>query len=75
MRVIQTCILRLLVDADAPQALRGSIRSVTDEQEHPFANEQALLVLLHGMTRHLAGAIPTQEIDDAESSTHSGGIQ
>lgn len=48
MRTIQTLILRLLVDTDAPPTLRGAVQGVADSETHPFADEQALLGLLRG---------------------------
>ena len=52
MRIIRTFILRLLVDADEPQVLRGAVRCVADEdEEHPFTDEQALLTLLRRLGR------------------------
>jgi hypothetical protein len=39
-------VISLLVDTDEPQALRGSIRSVTSAEEHAFADEQSLVALL-----------------------------
>ena len=50
MRITLTFILRLLVDTDNPQALRGVIRAVSGAEEHTFANWQSLLVLLRQMT-------------------------
>ncbi len=51
MRTTRTLILRLLVDADEPNVLRGVLRPVSETDEHPFADEEALLVLLRQMTR------------------------
>ena len=47
MHTIQTFILRLLVDTDEPQALRGTVRSVTDDEKHSFTDGSSLLALLH----------------------------
>ena len=46
MRAIHVFILRLLVDSDYPQTLRGSIASVLEGKPRPFADEQSLLSLL-----------------------------
>ena len=51
MRHIQTFILRLLVDPDAPQALRGAVGSVPENEPRPFADEQALLAELRRLVR------------------------
>jgi hypothetical protein len=47
MRAIQTYILRLLVDSEASRHLRGSLQALTEPQTRPFADEQALLDVLH----------------------------
>ena len=47
MRVIRTFILRLLVNSVEPEALRGELRTVPEGEAQPFADEQALLALLH----------------------------
>jgi len=47
MRTIRTFILRLLVDTEEPQALRGAVRSVPNDDECSFADGQSLLALLH----------------------------
>jgi hypothetical protein len=50
MRTIQTYILRLLLDTEDPHTVRGVIRAVADDEEQPFADDQALLILLHRMS-------------------------
>jgi len=50
MRRIQTFILRLLLDTDDPHVLRGALRSVADDEDHPFASAQSLVNLLHELT-------------------------
>ena len=47
MREIKTLILRLLVDADEPQTLRGLLSAVANGEENSFTDEQSLLALLH----------------------------
>lgn len=49
MRQIQTFILRLLVDEDEPQTLRGVLRVVADDEERSFTDEESLLALLRRM--------------------------
>ena len=49
MRTIKTIILRLLVDTDQPQALRGMLNAVADNQLHHFTDEQSLLALLQNI--------------------------
>jgi hypothetical protein len=46
MRTIQSFILRLLVDADQPEALHGVLRCVSDDTEQAFTDETALIDLL-----------------------------
>jgi hypothetical protein len=46
MRTIQSFILRLLVDADQPDALHGSLRCVSDGTEQSFTDEKMLIALL-----------------------------
>jgi hypothetical protein len=57
MHITQTFILRLFVDLEAPEMLRGSLQAITGKEACTFTNEQALLVLLRQMTR------PTPEIE------------
>jgi hypothetical protein len=66
MRTIRTFILRLLVDIDEPQTLRGMLRSVVDNEEHSFTDEQSLLALLYSVS-HITGASP-EECNDKENS-------
>ena len=47
MRTIRTIILRLLVDTDQPQSLRGMMNAMPDDHPHPFTDEQTLLAQLH----------------------------
>ena len=49
MRKIQTFILRLLMDTEESQALRGAVRFVSNAEEHTFADGQSLLALLRRM--------------------------
>ena len=49
MHTVQVFVLRLFVDSEQPDGLRGALRSVPDGQMQPFADEQALLVLLRQM--------------------------
>lgn len=51
MRTTRTFVLRLLVDTDEPEVLRGVFRPVSENGEHPFTDEESLLALLHQATR------------------------
>ena len=61
MRTIQTFVLRLLVNTEEPQALRGAVRCVSDNEERTFADAQSLLALLRGMRQ-------TADPDNVEKS-------
>ena len=47
MRQIQTYILRLFVDPDNPEVLRGALQPVPEGETQPFSSGQALLTVLH----------------------------
>lgn len=50
MRTVKTFILRLLVDTDQPQALRGMLNAVADGNLYSFTDEQSLLRCLHHLS-------------------------
>ncbi len=60
MRTIQTFILRLFIDTDAPETLRGALQGIAESQAHSFTDEQALLNLLRYAVR-FACAAPLDE--------------
>ncbi len=47
MRLTRSFLLRLLIDPDCPGVLRGTLHVVADTQDYAFADERALLDLLH----------------------------
>jgi hypothetical protein len=49
MRTVRTFVLRLFCDTEEPDALRGAIQAVSDQDSHAFPDEQALIELLHEM--------------------------
>jgi hypothetical protein len=49
MHTVQVFVLRLFVDSEQPDGLRGALRSVPDGETQPFADEQTLLALLRQM--------------------------
>jgi len=51
MRSIQTFILRLLVDTEAPDGLCGVIQGVEEEHAHPFHDARALVAWLRETAR------------------------
>jgi len=50
MRTIHTFLLRLMVDTDDPQALRGSIQAIGEDSSHPFTDASSLLARLRELT-------------------------
>ncbi len=59
MRVIQTIILRLLIDTDLPQSLRGVMQAVGESEQRSFTDEHSLLELLRRF--NLTGDTTTNE--------------
>jgi hypothetical protein len=51
MHTTRTFILRLLVDSEDARGLRGALRSVAEDEEHPFSDQESLVALLQGMAR------------------------
>ena len=49
MRTIETCILRIWIDTDDPQVLCGAVRTIAEDAEHSFTDEQTLLALLRSI--------------------------
>ena len=67
MRTIQSFILRLLVDADQPEALHGVLRCVSDDTDQPFADEATLVDLLR---RRVNRSAPTSIPDTSTGAPH-----
>jgi hypothetical protein len=65
VREIQTLVLRLLVDDEEPQALRGAVRSLDNDLEHTFADSASLLALLQRMTQARVLPQPRETWNDA----------
>ncbi len=63
MRTIQTFVLRLFVDTDEPNTLRGSLRLISNEAEYAFVDARGLLDLLQQL------AAPSAETPSAESDS------
>jgi hypothetical protein len=57
VRIVQTFILRLLIDPDEPEILRGAIQPVPEGEPQPFVGERELLTLLR-RPFCLSGSIP-----------------
>jgi len=69
MRTIQSFILRLLVDADQPEVLHGVLRCVSDNTEQAFADESALVNLLHQwVNRSAPPSIPATSTGEPHES-------
>jgi hypothetical protein len=50
MRITAVFIVRLLVDEAEPDAVRGIVRRVSEEDEHAFSNASRLLELLRSLS-------------------------
>jgi hypothetical protein len=74
LRVIRTFILRLLIEADEAQQLRGTVCPVGDEQEYAFRDTQSLLHLLHQLVQHpqTNGREANSKSGDLTASTSGG---
>ena len=70
MRAIRTLILRLLVDSDQPQAVRGVVQAVADDEQHYFTDEQGLLALLQRLSR--AVSVPPDGCESDENPIDDG---
>ena len=46
---IHVFVLRLVTTPEEPERLRGAVRSLADEEEHPFVSGASLLDILHRM--------------------------
>lgn len=67
MRVVQTFILRLLVDPTEPETLRGTLQPLPEGAPHPFTDEQKMLRVLRWMMRPALvqeGEAPQKESTD-----------
>jgi hypothetical protein len=51
MRIVQTFILRLLVDTEHVDELRGALCAVAGGAEYPFVDEESLLAILRELVR------------------------
>jgi len=51
MRAIKTCVIKLIVDSDDPESLRGKLHLVGSDDEFSFRDERSLLELLKQVTR------------------------
>jgi hypothetical protein len=54
-----------MVDSDAPSELRGAVLTINDAGYYPFADEQALLALLHRLASAPAAAQTHPEVRGA----------
>lgn len=64
LRTTQTFVLRLLVDTDELEALRGVLHAVASGEEAPFTDATALLALL----RQMMSAAPQTTFYDQEEN-------
>ncbi len=66
MRRILVFVLRVLLDSDTPETLRGSVVLVPEGQPRQFTSEQALLEVLAEMTRPCSEQDPEQKGGNGE---------
>lgn len=65
MRTIQTILLRLLIDTDHPEAIRGTLQAVDKGKEPvPFRDESMLLALLKNLNAEPFSSKPTAKLED-----------
>jgi hypothetical protein len=56
MRTIQTFILRLFIDTEAPEEVRGALQALNEKEEPiPFRHEAALVALLKRLAMEQCG--------------------
>jgi len=65
MHRIQTFILRLVVDTNQPDRVRGSLQIVGEDGSYPFADGQALLVILRDWIQAQVKE-PLQDLPDGD---------
>jgi hypothetical protein len=77
MREIRTFVLRLLVDSNEPDALRGVLRAVAGDEELFFADEETLVALLHQVGRPsedaAAGSEKSAPTSEMANASHEQG--
>jgi hypothetical protein len=66
MRLIRTIILRLLVDNEQPQSLRGVLQAVGDSEQHTFTDEQSMVEQVRQLCRVGSAA---GRVDHSEESS------
>jgi hypothetical protein len=80
MHTVCTFVLRLFVDSEAPDLLRGSLQHVPEEQPISFTDGQSLLWLLQRMSAHADGSCPdpdqeaVQQSFDPSTSAHKNSL-
>lgn len=54
MHIVRTFILRLFIDLDSQDSLRGSVQAILEKEALPFANEQMLGAVLRQLIAEAA---------------------
>ena len=68
MRIIETYILRLLMDTDEPTSLRGTLHPVGEDTTHTFTNGQELLAILMRRTKHRRDTEGTEKHQEGQKN-------
>jgi len=66
VRASLTIILRMLLESDQPQSLRGTLQAVTQDAVTAFSDEEQLLELLHQILRRHAEMRPAEDEPDEQ---------
>lgn len=66
MRASLTIILRMLLESDQPQSIRGTLQAVTQDAVMAFSDEEKLLELLHQILRQQTEMQPAEDEPDEQ---------
>lgn len=71
MHTVQVLVLRLFVESEQPDSVRGALRAVPDGETYAFADEKALIVLLRQMAGRACVALePAQGVHNSKGETN-----
>ena len=62
MHIVRTIILRLFIDLDSVESLRGSVQVLPGKETRSFVNEQMLIACLRKMALDVSQAVPEQSV-------------
>lgn len=66
MRLIKTSILRLYVDTEQREQIRGDLRALPGKKTFPFKSHAELLTLLHDLVNEEVKNLPATPSPDAQ---------